>query len=57
MRIFTNKFGSAASASAAVEPVMPTETPQRRLQKPTVRPPQKIAKPEVIDKHLVKIKF
>ena len=40
MRIFTNKFGSAASASAALEPVIPTQTPQRRLHTPTVSPPQ-----------------
>ena len=46
IKILTNKFGSAASAMAAVEPVMPTETPQRRLHAPTVRPPQKSAKPE-----------
>jgi hypothetical protein len=41
MRIFTNNAGSAASAKAAVEPVMPTEIPQSRLQMPTVNPPQK----------------
>ena len=45
IRIFTNRFGSAASARAAVEPVIPTETPQRRLQAPTVNPPQNRAKP------------
>src|SRR4051794_31252877 len=44
-RILTNKLGSAASASAAVDPVMPTDTPQSKLQSPTVRPPQKSAKP------------
>lgn len=43
MRILTKRFGSAASASAAVAPVMPTETPQRRLHTPTVSPPQKMA--------------
>ena len=43
IRTFTNNAGSAASASAAVEPVTPTEIPQRRLQKPTVKPPQKSA--------------
>ncbi len=43
MRIFTNNVGSAASAKAAVEPVMPTEIPQSRLQIPTVNPPQKSA--------------
>lgn len=46
-RILTKSWGSAASASAAVEPVMPTEMPQRRLQIPTARPPQKRAKPGV----------
>ena len=45
MRIFTNKSGSAASASAAVEPAIPTEIPQRRLHTPTVRPPQNSANP------------
>ena len=44
-RILTNRVGSAASARAAVEPVIPTQTPQRRLQAPTVMPPQKTAKP------------
>ena len=46
-RILTNRLGSAASAIAAVEPVIPTEIPHRRLHTPTVRPPQKMAKPEV----------
>ena len=45
IRILTKRLGSAASAKAAVAPVIPTETPQRRLQEPTVRPPQKSAKP------------
>ena len=45
MRILTNRLGSAASARAAVEPVIPTDTPHRRLHIPTVNPPQKIAKP------------
>lgn len=45
MRILTNRLGSAASAIAAVEPVMPTQAPQRRLQAPTVSPPQKMANP------------
>lgn len=44
-RIFTNKAGSAASARAAVDPVMPTQTPQSRLHAPTVRPPQNSANP------------
>lgn len=40
IKILTNNCGSAASAKAAVEPVIPTLTPQRRLQNPTVSPPQ-----------------
>ena len=44
-RILTNKFGSAASARAAVEPVIPTQIPQSKLHAPTVIPPQKTAKP------------
>lgn len=44
-RIFTNKLGSDASAKAAVEPVTPTDIPQRRLHAPTVRPPQNMANP------------
>lgn len=47
IRILTKSCGSAASAKAAVEPVIPTETPHRRLQIPTVRPPQKSAKPDL----------
>lgn len=47
MRILTKRFGSAASPSAAVAPVMPTETPHIRLQAPTVSPPQKMAKPDI----------
>lgn len=46
-KILTNRFGSAASDSAAVDPVIPTQTPQRRLHAPTVRPPQKRAKPSM----------
>jgi hypothetical protein len=45
-RILTNRLGSAASAMAAVDPVMPTQAPQRRLQAPTVRPPQNMANPD-----------
>jgi hypothetical protein len=45
IRIFTNSVGSAASANAAVDPVTPTETPQRRLQNPTAKPPQNRANP------------
>ena len=43
MRILMKRLGSAASARAAVDPVMPTQTPHRRLHAPTVRPPQKSA--------------
>jgi len=46
MRIFTNNAGSAASAKAAVDPTTPTQTPQSKLQMPTVKPPQKSAYPE-----------
>ena len=45
IRILTKSWGSAASASAAFEPVTPTVIPQSKLQKPTVSPPQKSAKP------------
>lgn len=44
MRILTKSDGSAASEIAAVEPEMPTQIPQKRLQRPTVRPPQKMEK-------------
>jgi len=47
-RIRTNSVGSAASAMAAVDPVMPTATPQNKLQSPTVKPPQKRANPRVV---------
>lgn len=43
--ILTKSVGSAASASAAVAPVIPTQTPHMRLQAPTVKPPQKSANP------------
>ncbi len=43
MRIFTKRSGFAASDSAAVEPVIPTDTPHNRLHIPTVTPPQNIA--------------
>lgn len=39
------KLGSAASAKAALLPLMPTETPQMRLHMPTVTPDQKRANP------------
>lgn len=45
MRILTKRLGSAASASAAFEPVTPTEIPQSKLHIPTVSPPQNMAKP------------
>lgn len=41
----TYKLGSAASARAALEPLIPTDTPQTKLQAPTRRPDQKRAKP------------
>jgi hypothetical protein len=40
---FTNSVLSAASASAALDPLMPTLTPQIRLHMPTVTPDQKSA--------------
>jgi hypothetical protein len=54
MRMRTNKPGSAASEIAAVEPVMPTVIPQKRLQRPTVRPPQKRAYP-IQSAHVIKV--
>lgn len=45
IRILTKRVGLAASARAAPEPTTPTQTPQKRLQKPTVRPPPNIANP------------
>ncbi len=39
----THSEGSAASANAAPLPLMPTDTPQIRLQKPTVMPVQNMA--------------
>ncbi len=44
--IRTKRVGSAASEIAAVAPVIPTATPQRRLHTPTVKPPQNNEKPE-----------
>lgn len=44
-RILTNRAESAASATAAVDPVIPTQIPQTRLPRPTVRPAQKSEKP------------
>lgn len=43
MRILTKSEGLAASANAAPEPTTPTQTPQKRLHKPTVSPPPNIA--------------
>lgn len=40
-----HKVGSAASASAALLPLIPTETPHIKLHIPTVRPDQKRAYP------------
>ena len=39
----THKLGSAASANAALDPLMPTLTPQIRLHIPTSSPLQKSA--------------
>lgn len=47
MRILTNNDGSAASASAALLPVMPTPIPQTRLHTPTVIPDQKSEYPKL----------
>ena len=44
-KVFTHRLGSAASASAALLPLIPTETPQMRLHMPTVMPAQKSAYP------------
>jgi hypothetical protein len=41
----THREGSAASARAALLPLIPTDTPQMRLHMPTVRPAQKRAYP------------
>ena len=41
----TYSEGSAASANAALLPLIPTETPQTRLQMPTVSPAQNSAYP------------
>jgi hypothetical protein len=43
--IGTHSAGSAASASAALLPLMPTQTPQIRLHIPTVNPAQNRAYP------------
>ena len=41
----TDRLGSAASAKAALLPLIPTETPQIKLHMPTVNPAQKSAYP------------
>lgn len=38
IRIFTKRLAFWASAKAAPLPTMPTQMPQKRLEKPTVRP-------------------
>lgn len=43
LRATTYRLGSAASANAALLPLIPTETPQIRLHMPTSKPPQKSA--------------
>ena len=42
---WTHKLGSAASARAALLPLIPTEIPQTKLHMPTVTPAQKRAYP------------
>ena len=44
-KIWTYSVGSAASASAALLPLMPTHTPQIKLHMPTVIPAQNSAYP------------
>jgi len=41
----SHKLGSAASANAALLPLIPTDTPQIKLHIPTVNPDQNRAKP------------
>ena len=43
IRILTNVAGVCASASAQLAPTAPTHTPQKRLERPTVTPEEKIA--------------
>lgn len=38
IKIFTNNAGFAASAKAAPDPTMPTQTPHTKFTIPTVRP-------------------
>ena len=42
IRIFTNKLASCASAMAHELPAMPTQMPEPKLVRPTLRPDQKI---------------
>jgi len=44
-KTLTNKVASAASARAALEPEIPTQIPQARSEKPTVKPAQNKEKP------------
>ena len=48
MRTLTKSCASAASAMAQVEPVIPTHTPQKRFDTPTVMPAQNNAYPNKI---------
>ena len=43
--VISYKLGSAASASAALLPLIPTETPHTKLHSPTVMPAQNKAYP------------
>lgn len=45
IRILTKRLAFWASARAAPLPTMPTQTPQKRLHKPTVRPAPNMEKP------------
>jgi hypothetical protein len=45
IRILTNNDEFCASANAAPEPTIPTQTPQKRLDQPTVMPAPNIANP------------
>lgn len=45
MRILTKSEEFWASASAAPDPTIPTQTPQNRLENPTVRPAPNIENP------------
>lgn len=45
IRILTKRLGFWASARAAPLPTIPTHTPQKRLENPTVRPAPNMEKP------------